>query len=158
MTRTASKPLPKPFYAAAGAGDLVVEQVTRQLRRLPDTVDEWRDRATEAATQARTKMSDTASGIDVRADLTRMRQAARDRASAFAVAAQRQANVASERGAALYEQLAARGAKIMNGAKPSTPARLAAVPDEAAKSGNRKPAARKPAKASQNGTSKVAER
>lgn len=157
MTRTASKPLPKPFYAAAGAGDLVVEQVTRQLRRLPDTVEELRGRATGAAAEARTRVTDTASGIDVRADLARVRQAARDRAAALAVAAQRQATVASERGAALYEQLAARGAKVMNnGSKPTTPAKLAAVPDD--KAATRKTTNRKPAKATHNGTSNVAER
>ena len=103
MTRTT---LPKPIYAAAGAGDLVVEQVTRQLRKLPDTVEELRDRATTAATQAREKVAGTVADIDVKADLARVRQAARDRAAALALAAQRQANVASERSVEFYERLA----------------------------------------------------
>lgn len=158
MTRTVSKPLPKPFYAAAGAGDLVVEEVTRQLRRLPDTVVELRGRATAAATQAREKVTGTVTDMNVRSDLARVRQAARDRAAALAVAAQRQANVASERGAALYEQLAARGAKVVNSARPMGPAKLAAVPDEARSAAGKAKPARKPGKPGQGEASTVADR
>jgi hypothetical protein len=129
---------PRPFYAAAGVGDLAAEQV----RRLPERVaglQEWArtefagstDRArTELAglsgrlgdrlgtglAQARSRaghVGETLGDVDVRADLKRIGGAARRRAADLSVTAQRNLVIAQGRAVEVYDELVSRGETLI---------------------------------------------
>jgi heparin binding hemagglutinin HbhA len=139
MTTTETKSttkLPAPVYAAAGAGDLAYQQ----LRKLPAKVAELRERV-------------VANEVDLRADVQRLRKAARRNAVAVATATQ----AAQDRAAAIYSGLVARGEHVVRGtraplkvkatvgaAKPAvTPPTQGTEPKPAAKKATRPAAPRK---------------
>jgi hypothetical protein len=108
-TQTTTTKIPAPLYAAAGAGDLAYEQ----LRKLPSRVVELRDRAAEL----RPAVTDAVSEASLRADLAKLRKAARRNARAFVSGA---ANV--------YEDLVARGENVVKGSMRGTMARVEITP------------------------------
>ena len=131
---------PRPFYAAAGVGDLAAEQ----LRRLPERVaglQEWArtefagsggkartelaelggklgDRLGSGLAQARSRaghVGETLGEVDVRADLKRISDAARRRAGELSVTAQRNLVTAQVRATELYDGLVSRGETLIEG-------------------------------------------
>jgi heparin binding hemagglutinin HbhA len=90
-TKTQTRKIPAPIYAAAGAGDLAYQQI----RKL---VAELRPAVTEAVSEPR-----------LRADLGKLRKVARRNAKAFVSGAQ----VAQERATAVYTELVARGERVV---------------------------------------------
>ena len=109
MTTTESKTktkLPTPVYAAAGAGDLAYQQ----LRKLPARVAELRERV-------------VANEVDLKADVERLRKAARRNASAVAHVTQ----VAQDRAIEIYSDLVHRGEHVVAGTR--APLRVKATID-----------------------------
>jgi heparin binding hemagglutinin HbhA len=122
---------PRPFYAAAGFGDMAAEQV----RRLPERVagfQEWartegRAELTELGgrigtglAQVRSRaghVGDTLGDVDVRADLRRIGDAARRRAADLSVTAQRNLVTAQARAAEVYGELVNRGETLVEGVR-----------------------------------------
>jgi hypothetical protein len=100
-TKTTTRKIPGPLYAAAGAGDLAYQR----LRKLPEQVSSLRDRVSEL----RPAVSEAVSETNLRADLDRLRQVARRNAANIVAGAQQ----ASERAAAVYTQLVVRGEKVV---------------------------------------------
>lgn len=103
MTTAETKPknkLPNPVYAAAGAGDYAYEQ----LRKLPAKVAELRERV-------------VANEVDLKADVERLRKAARRNANTAVQATQHAAEVAQERATALYNDLVSRGEHVVSGTR-----------------------------------------
>ncbi len=113
MTTAESKTknkLPAPVYAAAGAGELAYEQ----LRKLPARVAELRERV-------------AANEVDIRADVERLRKAARRNATNMAHATQHATKVAQDRAMAIYTDLVARGEHVVSGTR--APLRVKATID-----------------------------
>jgi len=104
-TKTTTTKLPAPLYAAAGAGDLAYEQ----LRKLPGKVAELRDRAVE--------LRPVVTDASLRADLAKLRKVARRNANALVTGA-----------ASVYDDLVARGEKIVRGNLRGTKARVEITP------------------------------
>jgi hypothetical protein len=100
-TKTTTRKIPSPLYAAAGAGDLAYQR----LRKLPEQVTQLRDRVSEL----RPAVSEAVSETNLRADLDRLRQAARRNAATIVAGAQQ----ATERAAAVYTELVVRGEKVV---------------------------------------------
>lgn len=98
MTTTeTNRRIPGPLYAAAGAGDLVYQQ----LRKLPAKVVELRGR-TDA---------------DLRFDVDKLRDRATDAAQRNLAGLLTGAQVVQERAAAVYTELVARGERVVRGAE-----------------------------------------
>lgn len=104
--------LPSPIYAAAGASEVVVEQ----LKKLPAKVDELRDRAkleerfnaiNTAVRENVTKGVETFRGFDA----NRLRETASETATTLGD----KAKVASEKARATYYELVERGEHVTNG-------------------------------------------
>src|SRR4051812_3994576 len=102
-TKTETRKIPTPFYAAAGAGDLAYQQ----LLKLPERVAELRGRVAEL----RPVVSDAVSERNLRADLDKLRDTARRNAAAVVTGAQ----VAQEKAVAVYIDLVARGERVVGG-------------------------------------------
>ncbi|GAA2628709.1 hypothetical protein GCM10010399_70480 [Dactylosporangium fulvum] len=103
-TKTTTRKIPTPLYAAAGAGDLAYEQ----LRKLPTTVAQIRARVGElrpVVTEA------------VSSDLDRLRVVARRNAVNLLSNAQAGAQVAQHRAFEVYTDLVARGEKVVSTAR-----------------------------------------
>ncbi|GAA0709664.1 hypothetical protein Drose_03020 [Dactylosporangium roseum] len=103
-TKTTTRKIPTPLYAAAGAGDLAYEQ----LRKLPTTVAQIRARVGElrpVVTEA------------VSSDLDRLRVVARRNATNLLSNAQAGAQVAQHRAFEVYTDLVARGEKVVSTAR-----------------------------------------
>lgn len=94
-TKTQTRKIPAPLYAAAGAGDLAYQQLRKLVAELRPTV-------TEAVSEPR-----------LRADLGKLRKVARRNAAAVRSGAQ----VAQERATALYTDLVARGQRVVRSAR-----------------------------------------
>lgn len=127
-----TRKLPKPIYAAAGAGELAMEQ----LRKLPGQFSELRDRA---------KLNERLQGV--REDLREAGRKVRDldtdklRETALTTAAK-----AQERAKETYTELVARGERVAKGER--SPIRVIATvvkPEGASAPAAEKPAAAKPA-------------
>ncbi|HWS36076.1 MAG TPA: hypothetical protein VN408_25490 [Actinoplanes sp.] len=105
MTEQTKTKIPAPLYAAAGAGDLAYEQ----LRKLPAVVTELSDKAAASLRayneQAGTKASELRGKAET-TDFTALRDSAATAATNFA-------QVASERALAVYNELVARGEKVV---------------------------------------------
>ncbi|GAA4911937.1 hypothetical protein LX16_2483 [Stackebrandtia albiflava] len=108
----AQRKLPSPFYAAAGASEVVVEQ----LRKLPAVVEDLRDRSkleerfTAVSTVVRenvTRGVETVRGMDA----TRLRETATETAGTLG----ERARTASERARLTYQELVERGEHVANG-------------------------------------------
>jgi|GEM_PF-4324007 len=104
--------LPSPIYAAAGASEVVVEQ----LKKLPAKVDELRDRAkleerfnaiNSAVRENVTKGVETVRGFDA----NRLRETANETATTLGD----KAKIASEKARATYYELVERGEHVTNG-------------------------------------------
>jgi hypothetical protein len=108
-TKTATRKIPTPLYAAAGAGDLAYER----LRKLPAQVAQLRARVEEL----RPAVSDVVSETNLRGDLDRLRGVARRNAASFLATAQAGAQVAQDRAFAVYTGLVARGEKVVSTAR-----------------------------------------
>jgi heparin binding hemagglutinin HbhA len=108
-TQTSTTRIPAPLYAAAGAGDLAYEQ----LRKLPGKVAELRDRAAEL----RPTVGEAVSETNLRADLAKLRKAARRNAFALMSGA-----------ATVYGDLVARGEKVVRSGTRGTKARVEVAP------------------------------
>jgi hypothetical protein len=111
-TKTESRKIPNPLYAAAGAGELAYEQ----LRRLPERVAELRGRVAElrpVAEAVSERVSGRVSERNLRADMDKLRDSARRNAQVFVSSAQ----VAQKQAAAVYDELVARGERIVAGAR-----------------------------------------
>ncbi|WP_432984981.1 hypothetical protein [Dactylosporangium sp. CA-233914] len=104
-TKSTTRKIPTPLYAAAGAGDLAYQQ----LRKLPEQVAHLRSRVEEL----RPAVNEAA----LRSDLNRLRGAARRNAAGFIASAQAGAQVAQDRAVALYTELVARGEKVVSTAR-----------------------------------------
>jgi hypothetical protein len=105
MTEQTKTKIPAPLYAAAGAGDIAYEQ----LRKLPAVVTELSDRAVASLRayneQAGTKAAELR-GKAQEADLVALRDNAATVATSFA-------QVAQERAVAVYNELVARGERVV---------------------------------------------
>jgi heparin binding hemagglutinin HbhA len=120
--------IPGPVYAAAGAGDLAY----RKLRRLPAVLSELSDKAAAGTAELRERAVANSADLRQRArsaaaslrdanvaatgarselDLDRLRAAARRNAAAFVAGA----HTAQVRATAVYEDLVARGARVIGG-------------------------------------------
>ena len=104
-TKTDSRKIPNPLYAAAGAGDLAYQE----LRKLPERVAELRGRVSELRPVV-TDVTDRVSERNLRADLDKLADSARRNAQVFAEVAQKQA-------VSVYTDLVARGERIVAGAR-----------------------------------------
>ncbi|MGI5246953.1 hypothetical protein [Dactylosporangium sp. CA-139066] len=104
-TKTTTRKIPTPLYAAAGAGDLAYQR----LRKLPEQVAQLRARVEELRPA-------TTDGT-LRTDLNRLRGMARRNAASFLASAQAGAQVAQDRALAVYTDLVARGEKVVNTAR-----------------------------------------
>jgi heparin binding hemagglutinin HbhA len=107
-TSTQTRKIPAPLYAAAGAGDLAYQRI----RKL---VAELRPAVTEVVSEPR-----------LRADLTKLRKAARRNAAAFVNGAQ----VAQERATAVYTDLVERGERVVRSARTPVVKPVAKAPAE----------------------------
>jgi len=104
-TKSATRKIPTPLYAAAGAGDYAYEQ----LRKLPAQVAQLRARVEEF----RPAQTDA----NLRGDLNRLSGAARRNAASFLATAQQGAQLAQDRALAVYTGLVARGEKVVSTAR-----------------------------------------
>jgi hypothetical protein len=107
MTTTKTRKIPAPLYAVAGVGDFAYQQ----LRRLPDQVNQLRARAAEI----RPQVADAVSETNLRADLDRLRSAARRNAQTVVAGAQ----LAGERATAVYTRLVSRGQQVVSNVGPA---------------------------------------
>lgn len=105
MTEQTKTRIPTPLYAAAGAGDVAYEQ----LRKLPAVLNELSDRAAASLRtyneQAGTKAAELR-GKAQETDFVALRDSATSAAVAFA-------QVAQERAVAVYNELVARGERVV---------------------------------------------
>lgn len=108
-TKTTTRKIPNPLYAAAGAGDIAYER----LRKLPEQVAQLRARVEEI----RPAVSDAVSENNLRDDLNRLRGVARRNAASILASAQAGAQVAQDRAFAVYTDLVARGEKVVSTAR-----------------------------------------
>lgn len=104
-TSTTTRKIPTPLIAAAGAGDLAYEQ----LRKLPAQVAQLRARVEE--------LRPAVTDVKLRADLDRLRGAARRNAESILANAQAGAQVAQDRAVAVYTELVHRGEKVVAGGR-----------------------------------------
>ncbi|BFU42080.1 hypothetical protein [Krasilnikovia sp. MM14-A1004] len=105
MTEQTKTKIPAPLYAAAGAGDLAVEQ----LRKLPAALSELSDRAVATLKPAIANANTKAGTLREKAattDYTKLRDTAASNAVAFA-------QLASERAVSAYTALVARGERVV---------------------------------------------
>jgi heparin binding hemagglutinin HbhA len=132
MTQPTKNKIPGPVYAAAGAGDLAYQK----LRKLPEVLNvltgraaagtaelreravansaDLRERARTAAASLRAANAAAAEAAGEAAgerSRERLRKVARRNAAAFVTGAQ----AAQERATAVYEDLVARGARVIGG-------------------------------------------
>jgi len=138
---TDTQKIPNPIYAAAGAGDLVIER----LRKLPERVavlqerantlqDELPGRLTKIQDKVTQKVAELPSIVAelrqraVDADGDKFRETARRNAGVVVASAQ----AAQERAAAIYSELVARGERVVSGTPAQRPERIIAeiVPAE----------------------------
>lgn len=108
-TKSTTRKIPNPLYAAAGAGDLAYEQ----LRKLPAQVAQLRARVEEL----RPAVAGAVSEGNLRTDLDRLRVLARRNAAHLLSSAQLGAQVAQNRAMAVYSDLVARGEKVVTTAR-----------------------------------------
>lgn len=121
MTQPKTNRIPAPLYAAAGAGELALEQ----LRKLPTVVSDLGTRvvtdlggkAVGTGYELRQKATETAAGLRS-TDLDQLRQAAnldklREAATRNAAAMVSGAYAAQERALAAYAELVARGERVV---------------------------------------------
>ncbi|MEU4618589.1 hypothetical protein AB0G04_01235 [Actinoplanes sp. NPDC023801] len=105
MTEQTKTKIPTPLYAAAGAGDVAYEQ----LRKLPAVLNELSDRAAASLRtyneQAGSKAAELRGKAQV-ADIAALRDNATSAAVTFA-------QVAQERAIAVYNELVARGERVV---------------------------------------------
>lgn len=104
-TKTETRKIPAPLYAAAGAGDLAYEQ----LRKLPERVAELRERVNEF----RPAVSEAVSERSLRSDIERLRVIARRNAETFVTGVE----AAQERATEVYARLVARGERLVADAR-----------------------------------------
>ncbi|WP_433055777.1 hypothetical protein [Dactylosporangium sp. CS-033363] len=104
-TKTTTRKIPTPLYAAAGAGDLAYEQ----LRKLPEQVAQLRARVGD--------LRPAGTDANLRSDLNRLRGVAWRNAASFLASAQQGAQVAQDRALAVYTGLVARGEKVVTTAR-----------------------------------------
>jgi hypothetical protein len=115
--------IPTPVYAAAGAGDLAYQK----LRQLPDRVAELRGKVTElrpAVAELRGKVTELRPAVSeetLRADLDRLRAAARRNANTVVSGAQ----AAQQRAAVVYTDLVTRGEEVVRAARDQRAAKEA---------------------------------
>ncbi|MGC9670132.1 hypothetical protein ACNTMW_26765 [Planosporangium sp. 12N6] len=107
--KTEPRKIPNPLYAAAGAGELAYEQ----LRRLPERVAELRVRVAELRPVVTDAVSERVAERNLRADLDKLRDGALRNAQVFIAGAQ----VAQKQAVAVYDELVARGERIVAGAR-----------------------------------------
>ncbi|WP_432834496.1 hypothetical protein [Dactylosporangium sp. CA-092794] len=100
-SKSTTRKIPTPIYAAAGAGDLAYEQ----LRKLPAQVAQLRARVEE--------LRPAVSEATLRTDINRLRGVARRNAANFLASAQ----FAQDRAMAVYTGLVARGEKVVSTAR-----------------------------------------
>ncbi|MEV0001161.1 hypothetical protein AB0H28_02595 [Micromonospora sp. NPDC050980] len=121
MTQPKTNRIPAPLYAAAGAGELALEQ----LRKLPTVVSglgtrvvtDLGGKAVGTGYELRQKATETATGLRS-TDLDQLRQAAnldklREAATRNAAAVVAGAYAAQERALAAYAELVARGERVV---------------------------------------------
>jgi heparin binding hemagglutinin HbhA len=105
MTEQTNTRIPAPLYAAAGAGDLALQE----LRKLPAVVSQLGDRAVATLRTANDTAGATAGSLRDKAattDFDKLRDTAASSALAFA-------QVAQERAVAAYTALVARGERVV---------------------------------------------
>ncbi|HEV7899495.1 MAG TPA: hypothetical protein VGP31_16810 [Planosporangium sp.] len=107
--KTEPRKIPNPLYAAAGAGELAYEQ----LRRLPERVAGLRGRVAELRPVVTEAVSERVAERNLRADIDKLRDSALRNAQVFVASAQ----VAQKQAAAVYDELVARGERIVAGAR-----------------------------------------
>ncbi|MEV6923607.1 hypothetical protein AB0M46_03690 [Dactylosporangium sp. NPDC051485] len=100
-TKSTTRKIPNPLYAAAGAGDLAYQQ----LRRLPEQVAHLRARVEE--------LRPAVAGAVSEDNLRTLRGVARRNAANLLASAQ----VAQDRAVAVYTGLVARGEKVVSTAR-----------------------------------------
>ncbi|ADD39746.1 hypothetical protein [Stackebrandtia nassauensis] len=152
-----TKKLPSPVYAAAGAGEALVEQ----LKKLPSKAEELRDRTKldERATKLRETVTENVKqGVDTLKHLDRekLREVALETASTLG----EKAREAREKAAETYSEFVERGEHVVAGergpikvistvakedAKADTEAKVEQAKAEATEKAEAKPATRKPA-------------
>jgi hypothetical protein len=107
--KTEPRKIPNPLYAAAGAGELAYEQ----LRRLPERVAELRGRVADLRPVVAEAVTERVADRNLRADIDKLRDGALRNAQVFVAGAQG----AQKQAAAVYDELVARGERIVAGAR-----------------------------------------
>lgn len=107
MTQPSKNKIPGPVYAAAGAGDLAY----RQLRKLPAALSQLTGKAAAGTAELRERAAVNSAELREKAvsGTVELREVARRNAVAVVAGAQ----VAQEKAAAVYEELVARGARVI---------------------------------------------
>jgi hypothetical protein len=105
-TQTTDRKIPKPLYAAAGAGDLAYEK----LRKLPGKVSELRDRVEK-------------NDITIKVDVDKIRAAAKRNAAALRASAL----TAQDKATAVYTDLVARGEQVVRAGRSTAGDRVEKV-------------------------------
>ena len=112
MTEQTKTRFPAPLYAAAGAGDIAVEQ----LRKLPAVVNELSDRVNELSEKAAASLKTTGDQAGTKAAELRDKASTTDfvalRGNAASVATSF-AQIAQDRAVAAYTALVARGERVV---------------------------------------------
>lgn len=109
MTQSTRNRIPGPLYAAAGAGDLAYQK----LRKLPAVLSELTGKAAAGTADLREKAAVNSAELREKAvaGTAELRGAALRNAAAVVAGAQ----VAQEKASAVYEELVARGARVIGG-------------------------------------------
>jgi heparin binding hemagglutinin HbhA len=109
MTQSTKNRIPGPLYAAAGAGDLAYQK----LRKLPAVLGELTGKAAAGTADLREKAAVNSAELREKAaaGTAELREAALRNAAAVVAGAQ----VAQEKASAVYEELVARGARVIGG-------------------------------------------
>ncbi|GAB3797272.1 hypothetical protein GCM10027605_06860 [Micromonospora zhanjiangensis] len=170
MTEPKTTRIPAPFYAAAGAGELALQQLRKLptvFAELPTVLTDLTGRAASTTTELRERANatlrtanSTAVGLKERArtsttelDVDKLREAAIRNAAVVVAGAQS----AQERATALYGALVARGERVVGTgvvqaadtvnadmAATEAPAEVTATPADVAETVAAKPAAKRP--------------
>jgi heparin binding hemagglutinin HbhA len=107
MTQPTKNKIPGPVYAAAGAGDLAY----RKLRKLPAVLSGLTGKAAAGTADLREKA--IANSAELREKAVTGRAELRDVARRNAAALVNGAQVAQEKATTVYEELVARGARVI---------------------------------------------
>lgn len=106
MSQPTKNKIPGPVYAAAGAGELAYEK----LRKLPGVLDELSEKAAARTAELRER----AKAAELRERATARTAGLREKATSGGAELRERAKTARGKATALYEDLVARGARLLD--------------------------------------------